>query len=132
MSASYQSPRLDPAARITGTVLFVDDRGAHTRAILTALEAIVDVRKAASISDAHRALAEDLPWRAFVVARMLPDGNGSELETDIHARYPGVPVFLITDRPASRPPSKNGSSPQDAQAEIEARAICELVRNARP
>jgi CheY-like chemotaxis protein len=87
------------------TILVVDDDVILRRPLQRALEAGgYDVVAVASGEEALTALAET-PVDLVVTDRGLPGVDGWELVRRVEARWPGLPVVLITGSPDAEPPN---------------------------
>ncbi|MGA9523233.1 MAG: response regulator [Myxococcaceae bacterium] len=88
--------RIKPSLR---SVLAVDDEPDVTQLISRVLErAGYDVRTAASAEEAI-ALIDERPADLLIVDKNLPRMHGFELVRQVRARFPNLPVIIITAAP---------------------------------
>ncbi len=78
------------------TALIVDDEPDIRELLeLTLLRMNVDTISAANLADARAALA-NRDFQLCLADMRLPDGDGIDLVREIHEKYPGTPVAMIT------------------------------------
>ena len=78
------------------TALIVDDEPDIRELLeLTLLRMNVDTISAANLTDARAALA-NRDFQLCLADMRLPDGDGIDLVREIHEKYPGTPVAMIT------------------------------------
>lgn len=80
----------------TGNVLVCDDDGAIRTVVAQALRRQGhDVRTVATLGEMRRAITAAMP-DVLVSDVILPDGNGLEEATAMRAKFPGLPVIILS------------------------------------
>lgn len=104
-NAIREAERTAPEER--PVVLVVEDDASSRMLMRYAVKDVVRTDAASTVADALR-MAEAVPYDGLLVDLKLPDGNGTEVVSDLRERMPywGVPMVAVT---AHRLSEKRGS-----------------------
>jgi len=95
--ASSPAPRGNQEASL-GRIFVVDDEPLLCRAVARALDAAGFTARTFDAADAVAAALEENPAAADVLITdvFMPGKTGFDLLTEVHARYPNIPIVLMT------------------------------------
>jgi DNA-binding NtrC family response regulator len=77
-------------------ILFVEDDVSFALALQTVLSVYNSLRITRTIAETRRALAEDVSFDLVLLDKTLPDGDGTDLVTEIRSRFPSAPIIILT------------------------------------